>query len=97
MTARQAVIAQGDAARSVNRCGIYDGVYLRCASQDEVCEFFFRAESSERIASVSILVSSARSLLAVAPPLTASRKAGSLSLGMRTVWLRPLAQYWRLW
>lgn len=79
------------------RGGVDDGVDLRGAPQDELREFFFRGDSEERIDSASAFVSSASSLFAVAPPLTASRKAGSLSLGMRTVWLRPSAQYWRLW
>lgn len=74
-----------------------DGVDPRRPPQDDSRDVFFRVDSAERIASASTFARSASSLLAVAPPLTASRKAGSLSLGMRMVWLRPLAQYWRLW
>ena len=77
--------------------GVYDGVDPRGASQNEVRELFFRGDWQERIASASAFVSSTRSFFAVAPPFTASTKAGSLSLGILMVWFRPSAQYWRLW
>ena len=75
------------------RCGIYDGVDLRGASQDEVRELFFRGVSAEAISRAFVSESSSTSSLSFFPEATAALKSETLSVGIANEWFLPLCVY----
>ena len=79
------------------RCRVDHGLDLRGAPQDEVREFFFRAEPDDAISFASASESSKTRSLSFLPAATAALNSETLSTGMENEWFFPPRVYWRLW